>query len=193
MTELKKLVANGGWQNIKYNMPAWGIIELVKNLGTNVKGAEIGVHSGLSSYLLVTECPNIELLIGVDHYQQYEDWNGTVTQATQDNLFEIIKENAEFMGPRFKIIRSTSKDAATLIENESLDFVYIDGDHSADAVYQDLVNYVPKVKKGGIVSGHDIGLIGVKMGIDRWRNNSDPLTYGILERIENNSWYWIKN
>lgn len=193
MTELKNLVASGHWQNVKYTMPAWGLVDLVGKLGENVRGVEVGVHSGLSSYLLISECENIESLIGVDHYQQYQDWNGVVTQSTQDALFEIIKENAEFMGPRFSILRANSTDAAEQIADESLDFVYIDGDHSTEAVYQDLLNYIPKVKKGGIVSGHDIGLVGVKTAIDRWRSQTDPHQYGELERIPNNSWFWIKN
>lgn len=193
MTELQNLVANGQWQNIKHVMPVWGLVDVIRKLGPNLQGAEVGVHSGLSSYTLLSECSNIDLLIGIDHYQQYEDWNGTVSQATQDQLFEIIKQNADFIGSRFNILRATSIDAAKSIPDQSLDFVYIDGDHSTEAVYQDLIHYVPKVKSGGIVSGHDIGLVSVSSAINHWRHENDPATYSELERIPNNSWYWIKN
>lgn len=192
MTELTSLIQSGQWNTVKTLLPAWGLLSVLRYLGPNIKGVEIGVHSGMSSYLMLSECLNIELLLGIDHYLEYRDWNGTVTQATQDQLYEIVKENASFMGPRFVIMRERSDIAAGMIKDDSLDFIYIDGDHSTEAAYQDLVNYVPKVKAGGIVAGHDIGLPSVQTAIDRWRSGPDH-SGSELYRIDNNSWYWVKN
>jgi predicted O-methyltransferase YrrM len=40
-------------------------------------------------------------------------------------------------------------------EDNSIDFIYIDGDHSYNAVKQDLEMYLPKLKDNGIIGGHD--------------------------------------
>ena len=52
-------------------------------------------------------------------------------------------------------MRMTSMEAAQQVEDGSLDFVFIDGDHRFDAVMMDISLWAPKVRKGGIVSGHD--------------------------------------
>ena len=53
-----------------------------------------------------------------------------------------------------QLIVATSDDAASLIP-DNLDFVWIDGDHRAEQIYKDIINYYPKVKSGGIFGGHD--------------------------------------
>ena len=49
----------------------------------------------------------------------------------------------------------TSHEASSFFENETLDFVFIDGDHSYQGVLSDIQDYLPKIKKGGYISGHD--------------------------------------
>ena len=53
------------------------------------------------------------------------------------------------------MIRSLSEQAVNLFEDGSLDFVYLDGNHAYDFIKQDIELWYPKVKKGGIVAGHD--------------------------------------
>ena len=60
---------------------------------------------------------------------------------------------------RAQLFVNTSIDAASYIQPEELDFVFIDGDHSYRAVEEDLAAWEPLVKKGGIVAGHDFGSI----------------------------------
>ena len=57
--------------------------------------------------------------------------------------------------PSCKIIEQTSMRAACDVPEGGLDFVYIDGDHSFDAVMCDLIEWSKRVRHGGIVSGHD--------------------------------------
>jgi hypothetical protein len=52
-------------------------------------------------------------------------------------------------------VRKTSEIASKDYKNNSLDFVFIDGDHSYDGVFNDITNWFPKIKIGGIISGHD--------------------------------------
>jgi hypothetical protein len=61
---------------------------------------------------------------------------------------------AEF-GDRVELVKNSSAIAAPYFQNDSIDFVYIDGDHSFEGIMFDLYHWVPKVRVGGIVSGHD--------------------------------------
>jgi predicted O-methyltransferase YrrM len=60
------------------------------------------------------------------------------------------------MGSRnYNVIKATSKVAAKMFLNESLDVVFIDLDHSYKAVKEDIKLWLPKVKKGGFIAGDD--------------------------------------
>jgi hypothetical protein len=64
-------------------------------------------------------------------------------------------------------LRTTSKVASNIIRN-GLAAVYIDGDHEFESVKQDIELWLPKVKRGGILAGHDYGAswVGVKKAVD---------------------------
>jgi predicted O-methyltransferase YrrM len=49
----------------------------------------------------------------------------------------------------------TTDEAASLFQDGSLDGVFIDADHTYEAVKMDIQNWMPKVRKGGILAGHD--------------------------------------
>lgn len=53
--------------------------------------------------------------------------------------------------------RSSSSDAVIRFPDDHFDWVYIDGNHSYPFVSQDLANFLPKVKPGGIIAGDDYG------------------------------------
>lgn len=54
------------------------------------------------------------------------------------------------------LYRSPSSVEATEWHFRYIDFLFIDGDHSYEGVLQDLEGWVPKVRSGGLVAGHDI-------------------------------------
>ena len=66
-----------------------------------------------------------------------------------------------------------------------------DGNHQYEFVKKDLINYVPKIKKGGIIAGHDYGgnphTIGTKRAIDEFFENPPLKVY------KDTSWLYIKN
>ena len=69
--------------------------------------------------------------------------------------------------PKFKIIRKSSKGAIKQFPNRSLDFVYIDADHSYKECKWDISHWMKKVRVGGILSGHNYGdKKGVKKAVD---------------------------
>ena len=57
--------------------------------------------------------------------------------------------------PRFRATRMDSAEAASLYEDGSLSFVFLDAEHSFDAVCRDLRAWLPKMAKGSVLAGHD--------------------------------------
>lgn len=113
------------------------------------KGVEVGVADGIHALDLCQTIPKIEF-IGVDPYVKYH-WK----RSTEEHE-RCFQEAVEKLRPfNAKIIRATSMDAVRTIPDNSLDWVYIDGNHEFDFVMQDLIEWSKKVRTGGIVSGHD--------------------------------------
>lgn len=106
------------------------------------KGAEIGVFTGYYSELLCKAMPGLDLTC-VDIW----GW-GKYKEAEQECIKRLKPYNC-------KIIKDYSVNAAKQIEDESLDFVYIDGAHDYKNVRDDLEAWTPKVRVGGIVAGDD--------------------------------------
>ncbi len=146
------------------------LAEHFNNLGFK-KGAEIGVCNGRYSLILCQKIPGLRL-IGVDRYRPYGGHGIHRLQATQDDNLLTTREKLKDY-PLYSLLITTSKEAAEWIADESLDFVFIDSDHSYEAVKEDINLWTPKVRKGGIVSGHDyyqgkLGTMGVIKAVDEY-------------------------
>lgn len=117
-----------------------------------VKGAEIGVEKGINATSILNEL-NIEKLYLVDSWINYKG-----IRVYRINILDDYRLVSELFraDKRIEIIRDFSSNAVKKIGDNSLDFVYIDGNHSYDYVYQDITLWTPKVKKGGFIAGHDI-------------------------------------
>lgn len=190
-TNLRKIIDNPNWIVQKSHQAAYGLVPLLQDLGGSLRGIEVGVNLGTNSYMLLESCPNIDLLVGVDHYTAYQDWQGFIDQSIQDEVWAAFSQNMIILGPRFKLIKENSANAAKQLEDDSYDFIFIDADHSMKAVLQDLDNYWPKLKSGGIMAGHDSNLFGVNFAITSWakRKGIDPTE---IEVASNNAWWWRK-
>lgn len=57
-------------------------------------------------------------------------------------------------------IMGRSEIEVKLFADNSLDFVFIDGDHSSEAIARDINMWWPKVKEGGVLAGHDYYVSG---------------------------------
>jgi SAM-dependent methyltransferase len=84
-----------------------------------------------------------------------------------ETLADPDKEFASRFGAAqwLMVHREKSDLAAAHFADESLDAVFIDGDHSMEAVYDDILAWLPKVKPGGILCGHDIDEPGVAAAV----------------------------
>ena len=144
-------------------MMRWALLRKFVEERNWKKGAELGVWKGKTYKYLLTHCPDLTL-IGVDLYQPQPGSNGPETWVAGENghewdherYYKEITDFQELIGNRAQFIRATTKQASLQVEDESLDFVFIDADHSYEAVKQDIDLWEKKVKPGGCVLGHDI-------------------------------------
>lgn len=127
------------------------LAEWLSKLGMNY-GVEVGVEAGLYAEQLFLANPNLRLY-GVDPWLAYSGYREHVTQEKLDGIFQSAQDRLK----AYKWIpkRMTSVAAAQDFQDNELDFVYIDGNHTFVHVVQDLAAWIPKVRSGGIISGHD--------------------------------------
>jgi hypothetical protein len=127
------------------------IPRLFKKLGFTL-GAEIGVFKGYFSKYLIKDNPNLKLY-AVDNWIAYGDPTADFSQRKMDQYF--LESKALLKPFNCEIIKAWSMDAVKKFEDESLDFVYIDANHDYKYVKEDIREWSKKVRKGGIVCGHD--------------------------------------
>lgn len=133
------------------NMGRNNLARLFAELGFKT-GAEIGTERGYYAQVLCKANPHLKLFC-IDAWTEIPGYR---THVKQGELDEIYKEAISRLSPfNCVLIKSFSNDAVNNFKNESLDFIYIDANHSYDAVTADLKLWSKKVKKGGIISGHD--------------------------------------
>jgi hypothetical protein len=117
------------------------------------KGVEVGSFKGEFARTILEKWEGV--LYMVDPWYELEDYNDMSNIGlNQDAYLEAMRSINDFRD-RAYMLRCLSKQAVDLFPDESLDFVYIDGNHEYSYVVQDIKLWYPKVKKGGIVAGHD--------------------------------------
>lgn len=120
--------------------------------------AEVGVHTGYLTDTLCTRCISIKEYYAVDPWMEYSGVGaGTLAKITQkqwDAHYQNVKAR-EKLYPFLKVIRATSKDAAQMFKDGYFDVVFIDADHSYESAKEDMQLWLPKIRKGGVLCGHD--------------------------------------
>ena len=115
------------------------------------EGAEIGVRAGTFSKIFLDMNPNLHMRC-IDSWLPY---SRVGTQERQDAYYQMCLEILAPYKERVDIIKMSSQEALSVVPDDSLDFVYIDAMHDFDNVIMDLIGWNKKVKRGGIISGHD--------------------------------------
>ena len=123
---------------------------LFRELGYQT-GAEIGVARGVYSEILLRAIPDLALFC-VDPYRGdpgYDDFTPTVLAQMQREAHQRLKKYP------VNWVELPSLQAAEIFSDGMLDFAYIDGDHRWRSVTQDIAVWEKKVRRGGILAGHD--------------------------------------
>lgn len=172
-------------------------------------GAEIGVEKGYYSATLCKANPDLHLF-SIDPWRvtayglsatEYKD-----TQATFERYYQAAKKR---LAPyQCEVLRWTSMYAVDEFDADSLDFVYIDGNHDFQNTVNDIVEWSKKVRPGGIISGHDYCYYRKEANIHvKYVVNAYTQAYGIIPwfvlgaqashvpgvvRDQPRSWMWVK-
>ena len=134
--------------------------------------AEIGVYKGVLTDMMIYWDDTREMIKqwwAIDAwdenvFQTITDWKGH-TQAHWDYFHALNCQKLVEFNP-FRIVRLPSVEAAKVFPKHFFDFVYIDADHEREAVRLDIETWYPKVRKGGILGGHDFSRWGVKPAVE---------------------------
>lgn len=159
--------------------------EVLKRLPPGpVVGAEVGVFRGLMSKALL-ERPDLTLYM-VDSWLPLPMYR--IDEDDQESNLLMARRHA---GDRGIVLHMDSLEAASSFPDGFLDFVFIDADHSYAGVCKDIVAWLPKLKIGGLLSGHDYNNPGEKLGKDVKRAVDDcAKRFGFsVELGEDTTWF----
>lgn len=119
-----------------------------------VMGAEIGVFAGATSARLLAR-PDLTLWM-VDSWAPFiADGILIASHEDQQKNYHAALAATDFAAERRIVIGHDSRQASGYVDDGTLDFVFIDGDHSHRAVIADIRAWAPKLKAGGLLCGHD--------------------------------------
>jgi len=158
------------------------ITPLLKFIRPGMIGAEIGVQQALSSVEILKA--GVKKLICIDPWKAYPGYDEVdgIPVAQFEAWRKTALENLQHFARkgRVAVIEKTSEQAveeydvfeALQLEGRKFDFVFIDGNHSFDYTWRDILLFWPYVKPGGIICGHDYTVSGphhqVKEAVTAW-------------------------
>lgn len=131
------------------------------------RGAELGVAEGKNAERILRKCPNLHLVV-VDLWEPQKQNKGPENWADwpHDQHEAAAHARLSRFSGRVDIIKGLTIDAAQAVPDNALDFVFIDADHSEAGVRTDIRCWLPKIKPGGTLLGHDAAWPGVRAAID---------------------------
>lgn len=153
---------------------------------------EIGSFKGKSTAFMCVEIANsgkkvqfdcIDPMVPMSHYaesakNEADDW--------ADYTVDKFHERLEPVKGLYNLIQKTSAEAAAQYADKSIDFIMIDGDHTYQGVYDDVVAFLPKMKSGGIMTGDDAWDAGV------WKAVNDAAPDMNVQLINGNLQFYIE-
>jgi len=118
---------------------------------------EIGVLEGAFAHALLSRSAPIERYYLVDPWRYLDGWNkpSNRSDAAFEEVYQRMLARTGPFASKTVVLRDIAKEALKAIPDRSLDFAYIDGDHTLRGITLDLISLLPKVRRGGIIGGDD--------------------------------------
>jgi predicted O-methyltransferase YrrM len=124
---------------------------------------EVGSFKGRSSAYMAVEILNSGKKIQFDCV---DTWEGSsehqagalaeVKEVVNGTLYETFTNNMKPVDGVYRPLRMTSLEAAAQYEDKSIDFLMLDGAHEYEAIREDILAFLPKMKNGGVMTGDDV-------------------------------------
>jgi hypothetical protein len=121
------------------------------------KVAEIGVYRGAFAARVLASCPAIEAYYMIDPWRHLDGWNkpANYDDASFQRFFEEAMDKTQDHERQRVVLRGRTTEVIDQIPDGSLDFAYIDGDHTLRGITVDLCRVCAKVCDGGWIGGDD--------------------------------------
>jgi hypothetical protein len=131
-------------------------IEILKEAAVQSM-AEVGVWKGEYAEEVLKQCEHIRQYYMIDPWATLPDWNKPFNVATQEfrEVYNEAMKRTEFAASKRIVLQGRTKEVIDQIPDNSLDFAYIDGDHTLRGITIDLMKLLPKIKEGGLLGGDD--------------------------------------
>ena len=130
-----------------------------------VIGVEVGVNKGENAEDMLVHWDNLSRLFLVDNVR-----DGFT--PINEGINRLLK-----YGDRCYWYLETSQEASRRFQDNSLDYVYIDAGHSHAEVTNDIMLWLPKVRVGGMLAGHDVGTAGIDTAIAEYFKSGCVIEY----------------
>jgi predicted O-methyltransferase YrrM len=162
-----------------------GLLDLIKELGDNSDKTmiEIGSFVGESTVLFAQ---SFKKVIAIDPFlADYDPADPTSYSFEFKNVYDTYLDRTSPYS-NIQTLTMTSDAAAEILNEDMFDFIYLDGLHTYEGVKTDIINYLPKVKEGGVIGGHDYTnqiphLVGVYQAVNEMFGAPDKV-------FKDNSW-----
>ena len=152
------------------------------------RGAEVGVWHGEFAEVLCKANPALHITL-VDAWRPYDGYKDYQRDSSFREAFQDCVERMKPYAPTY--LRMFSREAASQVGNGTLDFVYLDANHSLPSFIEDLNAWLPKIRSGGIIAGHDYdrarrkngeGSSRVAEGVHAWTTAYDIAPWFVIGR-----------
>lgn len=133
---------------------------MVNHASDNAHFVEVGSWKGRSSAYMAVEIVNSGKPILFDCVDIWQADNNDAIYQTDahvknNTLYQHFIDNMKPVDGYYRAFQKGSVEAAELYQDKSLDFVFIDASHTYENVYADIKAYLPKIRSGGVIGGHD--------------------------------------
>jgi hypothetical protein len=160
------------------------IIPLVALWGEELVGLELGVASGDSLIAIIRQCPNIKTMHAVDSWRPYTDYLKAVgdgkpackvseTHAKNNKLLTYDKIKHSGLSHKIVVHEKDTKVALKSFPKESLDFIWMDAYLTYKQAVGELKDWYPKLKKGGLFTGHDWHCDDIRKAVLEFRSKNN--------------------
>ena len=146
------------------------------------KCVEIGSYSGEGTVVLADHFKEV---LAVDPWENGYDSDDVAShQCPMEDVFNAFTERTKVKG-NINFSRGKSLDALEFVADGSLDLVYVDGDHRYEGALADIKGWLPKLRKGGCMTGHDFSFPTVRQAL------SETFNGDYLALFQGDSWGYI--
>lgn len=150
----------------------------------------VEVGTDLGAYFFQLKGMNNFDMFLIDTWDRAHFYRKTTEEEMERRYVSVLSE--AISTTRYHVIRGESVAVSRAFRDDSLGFVYIDGQHHYEAVIADIKAWLPKVMVGGVLAGHDYHMAAVAVAVrDELETKYRHIVYSTT-REEGRSWYMMK-